>query len=251
MNRREALKRSLLLAGAAVAAPVAAFNLDIGKSVDAAKSLAGAATLSDKELNAYFDQMSKESDRQNKIAPAGSPYAQRLTNLTSGLAKHDGLNLNFKVYLTDEINAFAMGNGTVRVYSGLMDKMTDDEIRYVIGHEIGHVKSGHSKKRMQLALTASGLRSAAAATDSKAGALAQSQLGDLFEKVIRAQHSQSNENEADDYAFNFMKAKKYPPMACVTALEKIDKISGGRGASWLSTHPAPADRAKRLRSKLA
>jgi len=251
MDRREVLRRGLLFTGIAAAGPAAALNLDIGKSLDSAKSLAGAATLSDKDLNAYFTQMSNESDKRNQVAPADSSYAKRLATLTAGLARHDGLNLNFKVYLKNEVNAFAMGNGTVRAYSGLMDLMSDDEIRYVIGHEIGHIKAGHSKKRMQVALTASGLRSAAAATDSKVGVLAQSQLGDLFEKVVRAQHSQGNENEADDYAFNFMKAKKYPPLAAVTALEKLDKLSGGSGgASWLSTHPAPADRATRLRGRL-
>ena len=44
-----------------------------------------------------------------------------------------------------------------------------------------------------------------------------SQLGDLFEKSIRAQHSQGNEREADDYSMQFMKKNKYAPMACVTA----------------------------------
>ena len=35
-----------------------------------------------------------------------------------------------------------MANGTVRVYAGLLDAMTDDEVRFVIGHEVGHVKLG-------------------------------------------------------------------------------------------------------------
>ena len=32
-----------------------------------------------------------------------------------------------------------MADGTIRVYSGLMDLMTDDELLFVIGHEMGHV----------------------------------------------------------------------------------------------------------------
>lgn len=248
MDRREAMRRGLAVLGISAMGPASAF--DLGNALGAAKSLAGAATISDKDLNAYFAQMSDESDKEHQVAAPGSAYGKRLATLTSGLAKHDGLNLNFKVYIKNEVNAFAMGNGTVRLYSGLLDQMTDDEVRYVIGHEVGHVKAGHSKKRMQLALTASGLRSAAAATDSKVGAMASSQIGDLFEKVVRAQHSQSNENEADDYALKFMKAKKYAPMAAVTALEKLDKLAGGGGGGWMSTHPAPAERAKRLRSQI-
>jgi putative metalloprotease len=159
--------------------------------------------------------------------------------------------MNFKVYLTDQINAFAMANGTIRVYSGLMDKFTDDEVRYVIGHEIGHVKSGHSKAHMQAALRTSALRKGVESSNTKAGALASTELGDLFEKVISAQHSQSNEREADDYALKFMRDRKYNPEACVTALEKLDELSGGSSSSFLSTHPAPKDRAARLRKQLA
>ena len=67
--------------------------------------------------------------------------------------------------------------------------------------------------------------------------------------MILAQHSQGNEREADDYAMKFMKAKKYSPQACVTALEKLDALSGGSGASWLSTHPSPKERAERMRAQ--
>ena len=183
-------------------------------------------------------------------APAGSAYAKRLETLTAGLARYDGLQLNFKVYQTPEVNAFAMANGTVRLYSGLMDKFTDDEVRYVIGHEIGHVKAGHTKARMQTALRTSALRNAVAATGGTAGALAESQLGALFEQVVKAQHSQGNEREADDYAMRFMKAKKYSPQACVTALEKLDAMSGGGGAHWLSTHPSPKERAQRMKAQV-
>ena len=158
--------------------------------------------------------------------------------------------MNFKVYLTPEINAFAMVNGTIRVYSGLMEEFTDDEVRYVIGHEIGHLKAGHTKARIQAALRTSALCNAVASSNSRAGAIASSQLGDLFEKVVRAQHSQGNEREADDYAMGFMKSKRYESKACVTALEKLAAMSGGDSSSFLSTHPSPKERAERMKTQM-
>jgi len=250
MDRRKLLMLATLASGVSAVSPVWA-QFDLGKMMDAGKDLAKSETLSDAELKSTFDQMSDEMDRQNQVAPAGNPYAKRLTKLTSGLGTHDGLKMNFKVYLTPEINAFAMANGTIRVYSGLMDKFTDDEVRYVIGHEIGHVKAGHTKARIQTALRTSALRNAVSASNSKAGAIASSQLGDLFEKVVRAQHSQGNEREADDYAMGFMKAKRYQPAACVTALEKLASMSGGDSTSFLSTHPSPKERADRLKTQVA
>jgi putative metalloprotease len=250
MNRRDLITMSALASGMSAVSPVWA-QFDFGKALDAGKDLVKSETISDADLKAYFDQVSAQMDSQSSVAPASNPYAQRLNKMVTGLQNYDGLKMNFKVYLTEQINAFAMANGTIRVYSGLMDKFTDDEVRYVIGHEIGHVKSGHSKARMQAALRTSALRKGVESSNTKAGALASTELGDLFEKVISAQHSQSNEREADDYALKFMRDRKYNPEACVTALEKLNELSGGSSSSFLSTHPAPKDRAARLRKQLA
>ena len=75
-----------------------------------------------------------------------------------------------------------MANGCVRVYSGLMDMMTDDEVRGVLGHELGHVALGHTKNKMQVAYTAMAARGALAASgNGAAAALSNSQLGELGE----------------------------------------------------------------------
>lgn len=250
MNKRDFMKLVALASGLSSVAPTA-MALDFGKMLSAGTDLAKSANISDEELTAYFDQMTDQYDQQNKIADEKSVYGKRLQTLVKGLETEDGLKLNFKVYETPEVNAFAMANGTIRVYSGLMDMMTDDEVRYVIGHEIGHVKAGHTKARIQTAMRTNALRQAASATGGNVAVLAESQLGDLFEKVIRAQHSQANENEADDYAMAFMKRRSYKAEASVSALEKLAKMSEGSSASWLSTHPAPSERAQRMKGQLA
>ena len=248
MNRRDLISLAALASGISSVSPVwAQFNL--GKALEAGQDLAKAESITDEELKKYFDQVSTQMDGQSSVAPASNAYAKRLTKMVTGLQNYDGLRLNFKVYLTPQINAFAMANGTIRVYSGLMDQFTDDEVRYVIGHEIGHVKAGHTKSRIQNAMRTSALRSAVSASGGKAATLAESQLGDLFEQVIKSQHSQSNEREADDYAMKFMKDNRYDAKACVSALEKLDKGSGG-GTAWLSTHPSPRERADRMRTQL-
>jgi metalloprotease len=222
----------------------------IGKGLGAAKDLSDAQSLTDAELKGYFDQIAVDMDRQNPVATMKDPYGKRIAKLSQGLKNHDGLALDIKAYLVTDVNAFAMANGTIRVFGGLMDKFTDDEIRYVIGHEIGHVKRGHTKKRMQAALRASALGKAASAAGGTVGRIADSDLTKFFNKVISSQHSQSNENEADDYAMGFMKTKKYPAAACVSALDKLAAMSGPGGAKWLSTHPSPQARSARMKAQL-
>ncbi|MES9991883.1 MAG: M48 family metalloprotease [Candidatus Thiodiazotropha sp.] len=247
MKRRELLKCLGTLTGVTIATPGMAF--DFGKAIGAAKSLGTAVTLSDEDLNAYFKQAADLYDKQHKIPGKGNRYAKRLVSLTKRLNEYEGFKLEYKVYLTNDINAAAFGNGSIRVNSGLMELMTDDEIRYVIGHEIGHIQAGHSKKRMKAALTTGALREATAAGDSKVAVLADSELGGLIEKVILAQHSQSNEKEADDFALAFLKKRNHPGESAVTALEKLAKLSSG-GSNWLSTHPSPKSRAERMRKAL-
>jgi metalloprotease len=253
LTRRNILYFSALAGGISVAGPGWAQFGGIGKVLDAGKDVAKAETISDADLKAQFDEVAAETDRMNPVAGPKDPYGKRIAALSKGLQNHDGLNLDIKAYLVKDVNAFEMGNGTVRIFAGLMDQFTDDEVRYVIGHEIGHVKAGHSKKRMLTALRASALQKGAKAAGGSAGRLASSELGDLFKKVIVAQHSQANENEADDYAMNFMMTKGYAPAATVTALEKLAAMDGDKKnpLQFLSTHPSPGARAKRMKSKLA
>jgi metalloprotease len=250
LTRRNILALSAIAGGFSAAAPLHALP-KIGKVLDAGKDVAKAESITDEELKAYCDQMTVEMDKLNPVAGPKSKYGKRIAALSKGLANYDGLKLDIKAYEVVDVNAFAMANGTIRVFAGLMDQFTDDEIRYVIGHEIGHVKAGHTKKRMQSALRVSAVRKGASAAGGTVGQIASGELGKLFEDVIAAKHSQGNENEADDYAMKFLKAKAYPGMAAVTALDKLAAMEGGSGKTkWLSTHPAPAARSKRMRSQL-
>jgi putative metalloprotease len=218
----------------------------MGTALGAAADLGKAATLSEDEVKSSALQM-REYEEANKqtVAPASSKYAQRLAKLTSKLKHYEGLDLNFKAYVSDEINANASADGSVRVYTGLMDMMNDDELLFVMGHEIGHVKNGHTAKAMRAALVMSGVRKGAAATGSTVGALASSQLGGLLEAVLNAQFSQSQETEADDFGVMFLRKTGAKLGGAESALRKLAKLSGGQ-ISLLSSHPDPAKRADRV-----
>ncbi|WP_296719112.1 M48 family metalloprotease [Erythrobacter sp.] len=240
------------LAGATMLAPAApAHSQSMGDVMGAARKVAQAATVSDEQMVAYFGQMSDEMDRRNPLAPAKDPYAVRLAKLTQGLDSYDGLNLDIKAYLADDVNAFAMGDGTVRVYSGLMDAMNDDEVRCVIGHEIGHVKLEHGQKRMRRALQQDAALSVAGTASGGVRQVANSELGGLLQNVMYAQHSQKAETASDDYALTFMAARGYNLQGCPSAMDKLAALNGGGGGiALLQTHPNPAARAKRMRKQI-
>jgi len=238
---RNTLIPSTIVVAACAIASGSAFAIDLGGALGAGAKLGKAATLSDKEVADSANEACAYMDKHNKLAAPGSKYAARLAKITSGLQGEDGLKLNFKVYQTPEINAWAMANGCVRVYTGLLDKATDDEVRGVIGHEIGHVKLGHSKAKMRTALLAAGAREGAAATGGKVGSVAQSQLGGVAEAVVNSQFSQKEESAADEYGYRFMVRHKYDPQAMVTMFRKLP----GKGG-LTSSHPGSEARAKKI-----
>jgi len=218
----------------------------------AAGDLYKAATVSDADVIDLANVSANKLDAENTVAPANNKYAKRLTRITQGLGNEDGLQLNFSVYLTDDMNAFAMPNGTVRVYSGLMDKLTDDEVRFVIGHEVGHVKLGHTRKEYQLAYAASAARKGASAVGGTVGLLSDSQLGDFTQKLVSAQFSQSQESASDTYAVKFMKRHGWDASAGIGVMKQFQAMEAASGGSHsvFSSHPASKDREEHIRDLL-
>ena len=180
----------------------AQFNLGI-----AAKGLgkvAQAVTLTDEQMSAYVKEYIDWMDKHNPVLPDTDPYVKRLKKLTEGLTSVEGIPLNFKVYNVIDVNAFACADGSVRVFSSLMDIMDDDELLGVIGHEVGHVAHHDSKKAFKQSLLTSALKDAAASSSSKVAALTDTQLGSLSEALAAATYSKKQENEADAYGYEFL-----------------------------------------------
>ena len=237
-----------------------------GAGFDSSRALVGgvkalqAASITDAQIQSYVGQYVQSLDAQSKVLTDSDPYVVRLKKLTSGLTSVDGIPLNFKVYKTNDVNAFACADGSVRVYTGLMDLMDDNEVLGVIGHEIGHVALKHSKKQFKHALMTSALLDAVASTGNVAAALTDSQLGALGEAISSAQFSQKQESQADDYGYDFIKGAGKNPWAMAMAFEKLQSLSGGSTAgnaasgsssatSILSTHPSTESRIANMSKK--
>lgn len=211
------------------------------------------AQLTDSKIAEYSRAAIAQMDAKSQVAPAESEYTKRLMRLTKGVTQVNNTPLNFKVYITTDVNAFACPDGSVRVYSGLMDLMTDEELLGIIGHEIGHVAKKHSLKQSRQELASKILLSAIGNTGTLPAMLTQSQLGQLGEQLVSAKYSQKQELEADEYGYNFLKQADFNPWGMIMGLEKIQQMEGtsnaGYFAKMLSSHPDTAKRIKKLTDK--
>lgn len=200
-------------------------KINVGKVVQAGTDAAKAITLSDADIAAMSKEYMQWMDTHNPLTKPDTEYGKRLEKLTGQIKEVDGLKVNFGVYEVIDVNAFACGDGSVRICAGLMDIMTDDEVMAVVGHEIGHVIHTDSKDAMKSAYLRSAVKNAAGAASSTVSKLTDSELGAMAEALAGAQYSQKQETEADDYGFEFSIKNNLDPYAMYNALNKLLELS--------------------------
>ncbi|WP_305155824.1 M48 family metallopeptidase [uncultured Alistipes sp.] len=239
-----------------VAAMPAQAQFNLKKAISGAAKVTQAATLTDEQMAAYVKEYIDWMDEHNPVCADDDPYTLRLNRLTEGLTDADGIALNFKVYYVIDVNAFACADGSIRVFSSLMDIMTDEELLGVIGHEVGHIAHRDSKKGFRTALLASALRDGISSNGGKAAQLSESQLGDLGEALANATYSQKQERDADDYGYEFLQKGGKNPWAMAYSFRRLKAMQEEAGAQknskinqLFSTHPDLDVRIKRMEER--
>jgi Zn-dependent protease with chaperone function len=106
-----------------------------------------------------------------KLIESG-PQVERVRRIVDDLLPSYVPRESVRVYVIEnkEWNAFAMGNFSIYVFSGLLNDMDDDEVAIVLGHELVHATHEHSrrqfKKDMWVQLVMLGALGAASTIDS-------------------------------------------------------------------------------------
>ncbi len=240
--------------GASAQFKIGGKSINATKVVQAGTDAVKAITLSDADVAELCREYMVWMDEHNPIAKESSEYGKRLKKLTGHIKEVNGLKLNFAVYEVVDINAFASGDGSVRVCAGLMDYMTDDEVLAVIGHEIGHVVNTDVKDAMKSAYLRSAAKNAAGAASSTVSKLTDSEIGAMVESLAGAQFSQKQEYAADAYGFNFSVQNNGDPYGMYNSLTKLLKLSDSSTATtsskfrqMFSSHPDTEKRAAKVK----
>ncbi len=210
-------------------------------------------TFSDEDAAALSKQAVDKMDKDNTVAGPKDPYTIRLNKVFGKHSNENGLILNYKVYLIKEVNAFATADGSVRVFSGLMDIMDDNELLAVIGHEIGHVANHDSRDALKAAYRKEALIDAAASQSDKVAAVTDGQIGKIASALLDSKHSRTQESDADTYSYDFMKRNSYNVNAVESAFNILAKMSEGQNASFIdkmmSSHPDSKERAEKAKKR--
>ena len=178
---------------------------------------------------------------QNAAANAGAAALQALTVSDAQIAQ-----------LCSQYMVEASGDGSVRVYTGLMDAMNDDQVFAVIGHELGHLINKDVRDAYRAAYLMVAARYGIGAFSETAGAISQGFLGDLGQQLAQNAYSRRQETEADETAFQFCIQNGVDPYAMYHALNVLISLSGessqqSKIAQLFSTHPNTQKRAAHVK----
>ncbi|PYQ50564.1 MAG: peptidase M48 [Acidobacteria bacterium] len=204
-------------------------------------------------------EMGREADREVATSIGLYPdegvqgYVAGLGRALSAGTERPSLPWSFHVVDDAAVNAFALPGGFVYVTRGIMTHLdTEAELASVVGHEIGHVTARHTASQITKSQLATlGLVAGMIVRPELArfGDLAQAGMSLLFLKFDR-----NAERQADDLGLRYMSRQGYDARRMVEVFSLLDRVgqaSGeGRLPAWLSTHPAPEDRAQRIQAAI-
>jgi Zn-dependent protease with chaperone function len=204
------------------------------------------AKLGEQTLAFFEDRLCKPS-----ALPAARQDAlqARFATLSGGLGDGYAYRLLLRGCAGMGANAFALPGGAVVMTDALVRlAKNDDQVAAVLAHEIGHVRHRHG---LRTALQAAGLAALTAAILGDAVSITSLAVT-LPTALLQTGYSRGFETEADDYAFQRLKALGISPRAfgeMMALLENEEKrraaAQSGRALDYFSTHPPTAKRIER------
>ncbi|MCB2186654.1 MAG: M48 family metalloprotease [Deltaproteobacteria bacterium] len=202
------------------------------------------------EIALGIDNYPKTTQMNNGL-PADDPGLQSyVSQVGSNLASHShrpALPWAFNVVNSSEINAFALPGGKISFTRGILTKMnSEDEMAFVMGHEIGHVAARHSAqqytKGVLISAALAGVGVALSDSDWQGVGLAVSGVAG---QLLLLSYSRDMERQADDLGMNYMAGANYNPKATLQVFQIFqsqEKSEPGMIQAWLSSHPLTSER---------
>ena len=205
------------------------------------------------EADLDYDARKTEKRLKNSASiirdPALNQYLSGMVNKVAG--EYTG-QLRMYAIEAPVFNAGIYPNGAMFVYSGLMLRAENEaELALVLGHEFGHFKEQHVLERKAAAKNAMIGKGLFSIATQGLG----DPLGSLFVMSQFSNFNQKQELEADEVGIERIVGTGYSPhdainlwknMSAEKAASTKPKKSKKSKSSLFSTHPAPAERIKKL-----
>lgn len=198
---------------------------------------------SDPEIKAFFGIYDDEK-LQRFINEKGQQMA--------AISHRKDLKYEFKVVDSPVVNAFAVPGGYVYFTRGIMAHFNNEaEFAGVLGHEIGHITARHSAKQYSNAQLAQiGLIAGSVISPEFA------QMADLAStgvQLLFLKFGRDAEKQSDELGVEYSTKIGYDASEMAGFFQTLDRMreGGEEVPTFLSTHPDPVDREKKVAKSAA
>jgi predicted Zn-dependent protease len=214
--------------------------------------------ISDEQERQIGDELAQQYlSAQSEQSAESRATAQYINEVGGRVAAHAKRKLNYRFHLigdSDLINAFALPGGHVFVGQGILDQMTsEDELAFILGHELEHIDHYHAVERVQIEAKLKSLNLDIVAA-----------VAEIPMSLWQAGYSKDQEFEADREGLRIAAAAGYSPQGAVKMMDnfaKLDReyvihaetptgelsqvaIDGLTG--YFRSHPLPSERLEQL-----
>ncbi|MBI9074526.1 MAG: M48 family metallopeptidase [Desulfatibacillum sp.] len=178
-----------------------------------------------------------------------SARLQALLDSLVPLLEPEDRELDYRVVVSESpvVNALALPGGRIVVYSGLLKEIDDEqELTFVLGHELGHFHHRDHLKRLGRGLAGMTLVVTLLGADSGASDFVLQRVQNLESKFSRAQ-----EKDADMFGVELLHKKYGNAKGAVEFMDKLAQEERfGKPAYYFASHPHPQSRKDYLKDKL-
>jgi predicted Zn-dependent protease len=156
----------------------------------------------------------------------------------------DTAGIKLHLIKNPDINAFALPNGHLMVYTGLIsDCENAEELSGAIGHEIAHIEHHHVMKKL---IKEIGLSALIFSSSGNGG-------GEVLRRAVKLLSSTAYdrrlETDADKTSVDYLCKAHIDPEPFANLLYRLGNENGAdavKGLDWISTHPEAEKRSKEV-----
>ena len=181
-----------------------------------------------------------------------SESSARLQTMLDGI-QSDCADLPYPIKVVviddDQINAVALPGGTIWVFSGLLDKMTsENELAFIIGHELGHFKNKDHLRGMGRAVVLLVFSMILLGADNPVGDLIASSLN-----LVNSAFTREQESAADAFSLTVLQCRYGHVGGATNFFDTLKEEEGDRSrlGHFLASHPDNQQRIDDLNTQAA
>ncbi len=194
----------------------------------------------EEKLGDLFWETFQKNEQENK-----NPFViKTIDSMVSRICTANNINresIKVHVFIKEDINAFALPNGHLIIYSGLiLNADNQEELCGVICHEMAHINLNHVMKKLVKEV---GLSVLISMTTGKGGTEVIKETAKMLSSTA---FDRSLEKEADIKAVDYLIKAKINPAPFADFLFKLSEKENEatQYLTWINTHPDSKDRAE-------